>query len=170
MTRTCSRCGSAFEAERSTAKFCGKRCRQADSRQRQRDRTKTETAAALAEVVSLPTAPRSRRRKAANEPPSEPEGLSVEQRARRELGKLGDSALGQMCLQAARRLDEGRDTSAAGVASLMKRLEDMLSTAAGILAAGTAEEADEDDPIAFLEQRGHERARAWRERMAGGSG
>lgn len=167
MTRTCSRCGSAFEAERSTAQFCGQRCRQADSRQRQRDRAKADTAAALAEVVSLPT---SQRRREAPGEPSEPETLSVEARARRELGKLSDSALGQMCLQAARRLDEGRDTSAAGVASLMKRLEDMLSTAAGILAAGTAEEADEDDPIAFLEQRGHERARAWRERMAGGSG
>lgn len=169
MTRTCSRCGSAFEAERSTARFCGKRCRQADSRQRQRDRAKAEAASALAEVVSLPTTARSRRGETPQEP-SEPEVLSVESRARRELGKLSESALGQMCLQAARRLDEGRDTSAAGVASLMKRLEDMLATAAGILAAGTAEEADEDDPIAYFEQRGHERARAWHERMADGAG
>lgn len=169
MERTCSRCGAAFTAERSTARFCGVRCRQADSRQRQRERTKAEAAAAMAEVVALPTAPRSGRRKPAGEP-SESEELSVETRARRELGKLVDSALGQMCLKAARRLDEGSDTSAAGVASLMKRLEDMLATAAGILAAGSAEEADDDDPIAFLEQRGGERARTWREHLAGGTG
>ena len=166
MERTCSRCGGAFTAERSTARFCGVRCRQADSRQRQRERAKAEAAAAMAEVVALP----STRRRKSNEKPPEPEVLSVETRARRELGKLVDSALGQMCLKAARRLDEGSDTSAAGVASLMKRLEDMLATAAGILAAGSAEEADDDDPIAFLEQRGSERARAWRKHVAGGAG
>ena len=169
MERTCSRCGATFQAQRSTARFCGVRCRQADSRQRQRERAKSATAAAMAEVVALPTASRSRRRKQAEES-EDPDALSVETRARRELGKLVDSALGQMCLKAARRLDEGSDTSAAGVASLMKRLEDMLATAAGILAAGSAEEADDDDPIAFLEQRGGERARAWREHLAGGAG
>ena len=175
MERTCQRCGRAFTAQRSTARFCSKRCTDAAGKVRRREAAKRQRDADLAEVVELPAG---RRRKpkphesGAAEPaePAEPPKLSVEQRVRHELKALVDSALGQMCLQAARRLDEGRDTSAAGVASLMKRLEDMLATAAGILAAGSAEEADDDDPIAYIEQRGRERARAWHEHMAGGAG
>ena len=157
MERVCAQCGQAYAAQRSTSRYCsqvcGRKARRAQARAVRAERKASDLAATVT-PIGAPTAP-----------PAKDVPLSVEDRARRELRSLVDTALGQMCLQAARRLDEGRDTSAAGVASLMKRLEDMLATAAGILSSGTAEEADDDDPIAYLEQRGAERRRAWESRL-----
>ena len=69
-----------------------------------------------------------------------------------------DSSLGQMAVLAARQLDQGHD-GASAMASLMRRLEQMLDTLrAERVAAEAAGSMDADDPIAFLRARAEERA------------
>lgn len=84
------------------------------------------------------------------------EELSIETRTLRELGDAADTAMGQACLLIARRLDDRVDASGAAVSSLVGRLERLMESIAAAHAVEQVE-ADESNPITFLQQRAAER-------------
>lgn len=140
-TATCRQCSTPFESVRADAHYCGDACKMRAYRARRRDSAKAAT------VVNL--VDRQARKEVTGVDPAE--GL-IERYVQAELGKPGvATALGQMCLNAARQLDTGRATGSAA-ATLMKRVEAMLETA---VASQKVEEiaADADDPITWLERR-----------------
>ena len=146
ITRECDQCGTTYEAERSTSRFCSGGCRVKANR--------ASKAPGPGMVVRLPT-----RRAAKSGTTRVRVGgpLSVEKRTLEELGAAADTAMGQACLLIARRLDAGVDASGAAVSSLVGRLEKLMES---IAAATVVEqvEADDSNPITFLQQRAAERA------------
>lgn len=94
MQRSCEVCGRSFEARRSTAKYCGQRCRKRSQR--------------LGQVLKLPT--------------SEPGSVSAVEETRRllEFADLLNTPLGANLLRLAERLDDRSDTGSA-LATLSKQ-------------------------------------------------
>lgn len=128
MQRNCDVCGAAYQAQRSTSKYCSPSCR---ARKAQGARKRK------AEVVSLPAA-------------EEKDG-SVEAATRAELDAAGqvNSALGQSALALARRLDEGRDPGT-GLASMVRQLQTTLAAA---LADAQVDEDPLDELAAWRERK-----------------
>ena len=148
MVVTCVECGAEFDAIRSSATLCSARCRQRVSRRARKE------AGPQGNVVPI-GAPRKSGSKPAM-PAEVGQPLSVESRTLRELGDAADTALGQACLLIARRLDDRVDASGAAVSSLVGRLERLLESIAAAHAVEQVE-ADESNPITFLQQRAAER-------------
>lgn len=149
MVVTCVECGAEFDAIRSSATLCSARCRQRASRRARKE------AGAGANVVPITRKP------PASKPASPTtvkvgEELSIETRTLRELGDAADTAMGQACLLIARRLDDRVDASGAAVSSLVGRLERLMGSIAAAHAVEQVE-ADESNPITFLQQRAAER-------------
>lgn len=138
MQRPCAICGKPFEAERSSAKFCGPTCRKRASR-------KSEATAPppLAEVRTLPT-----RKPETPVPVTE----SLYDTCLAELGDSAGTSMGRAALLIAKRLDDGLDTSGSAVASLSKELSRLMDLARPVEVADA-----EDDPIAYLQRRADER-------------
>lgn len=101
MTRTCSSCGRPFEAERSTAKYCGPTCRKRASRR---------PSEPSGPVAALP--------------------IGLVEATRTELAAAGQesSALGQAALRLAERMCGEFDTGSA-VAALSKELRAVMAEA-----------------------------------------
>ncbi len=149
MVVTCVECGAEFDAIRSSATLCSARCRQRVSR-------RARKAGAQGNVVPIGALPR---KSAGSKPAVSAEvgqPLSIESRTLRELGDASDTALGQACLLIARRLDDRVDASGAAVSSLVGRLERLMESIAAAHAVEQVE-ADESNPITFLQQRAAER-------------
>ena len=150
----CSECGVEFEAVRSSARLCSARCRQKASR-RARGENHAEQ---RSKVVELAARKPSTRQASTAGTTDQRGALSVETRVLTELGDGSDTAMGQACLLIARRLDDRVDASGAAVSSLVGRLEKLMDA---ILSARIVEdvEADETNPVTFLQRRGEERLR-----------
>lgn len=131
-------CGTSLEGRSPRATYCSSSCRARATKQRRANR-------APATVSALPGA-------------SVVAG-AIERRVVAELSAPQlDSSLGQMAVLAARQLDGGHD-GASAMASLMRRLEQMLDTLRAERVASEAQaDADADDPFAFLARRAEERA------------
>ena len=147
MIVTCVECGSEFEGVRSSATLCSARCRQRVSRRARKAEGSQAT------VTQLPSRPAGRKPAGVQALGGE---LSIEKRTLAELGDAADTAMGQACLLIARRLDDRVDASGAAVSSLVGRLEKLLETVAAAHAVEQVE-ADESNPITFLQQRAAER-------------
>lgn len=143
MNRACERCSKEFLAQRPTAKYCGNVCRSAASKARAKEPT--------AKVLQLRTA------SAPGPVLVDPGELNIEAYVRRELGETVATAMGQMCLTAARRIDRG-DVVGSALGTVLKRLDDMLEKVAASGAIAEVE-SDESNPITILQRRAEERAR-----------
>lgn len=137
MTRTCAHCGAAFEAERTTRKYCSSSCRGKAALARRQSPAESS-------VTALPG--------------HDPRG-AIERRVALELGSQVETSLGLRALTLARRLDAGVTDSS--LRAVDTRLGELLEKAARLNTA-TAD-ADADNPITFLQQR----AEARRARAAG---
>ncbi len=134
--RACDHCGAEYVAMRTTSRYCSADCRTRASMKR-------KSGTATAKVVHLSTA--------ATSPVD-----GVESRTRQELGEKGvATALGQACLALARRIDSQVDGGSA-LASMVGRLQQSLEVAKAAVAVEQVE-ADESNPITFLQQRAAER-------------
>ena len=132
--RACDHCGAEYVAMRTTSRYCSADCRTRASMKR-------KSGTATAKVVHLSTA-------------ATVDG--VESRTRQELGEKGvATALGQACLALARRIDSQVDGGSA-LASMVGRLQQSLEVAKAAVAVEQVE-ADESNPITFLQQRAAER-------------
>jgi len=136
--RRCLDCGTSLAGRSPRAKYCSGTCRTRATKARKAGR-------ASASVSSLPGA-----------------GSALGAIERRVVAELSaaqlDSSLGQMAALAARQLDQGHD-GASAMASLMRRLEQMLETLRAERVASEAQaDVDADDPIAWLARRAEERA------------
>lgn len=132
MSKTCASCGKFFEAKRSTARFCGERCK----KRAQRGTGGNGTVVALGVVPAPP---------AAVEPPRERGPGPLESAARAELEAVGraETLAGGVVLALARRIDQaGPDDTGSGFAALTKELRASLAAAV----AG-AEQSDEVDQV-----------------------
>lgn len=119
------RCGKAFVAARSDAKYCSKRCQNKASDARRRGETGLRVVgpneappAAAPEVVAPP-------------PPKEDDRGPMEQATRAELdtGDRAGSVEGVAALVLARRIDRSALDSAAGLAGLVKELRATVAEA-----------------------------------------
>ena len=135
--RCCPQCGTSLAGRASRATYCSSTCRARATKQRKANR-QPGTVSTLPGQGSLG---------------------AIERRVVAELTAAQlDSSMGQMAALAARQLDGGHD-GASAMASLMRRLEQMLETLrAERVAAEAQTDLDADDPIAFLARRAEERA------------
>lgn len=117
MHRPCNVCGTVYEAQRSTSKYCSARCRMRVSRGVVTAPEVTERDITPVTVGDMPPV-------TVLVPPSDLEVGPVETALLAELTEVerATTALGQAALALARRVDIGRDTGA-GLASLVKQLE-----------------------------------------------
>ncbi|TIC78789.1 hypothetical protein [Nocardioides sp. GY 10127] len=99
MVVTCAQCGEKFEGKRSTAKFCGARCRQQSRRA-----APAEQAAAI-----------------------RPDRLGVVEIVATELASMGktNTVLGAQALQLAERLTSSKDTGSA-IAAVSRELDRVM--------------------------------------------
>lgn len=153
MDRACQRCSTTFVAKRSTAKYCGSKCRTLATKERKRD---------AARVVPVKPEPRKRRKKADADPPAEPQDapnpptvlLSTMAAVVAELTtfKRLHSVHGQAAVQLAMALDHPAETGSAK-AALAKQLAATMELAlAGVTVA--------KDPVDELAGRRAKRAGA----------
>lgn len=112
MERPCDICGKTYEAKRKTSKFCGDTCRARHTRATAAKAAATGTSRATAQVVVD-----------YDRPP-----LSAAVRAELEEVKRQDTALGQVALSLALRIETGMDTGSA-MASLSKEMRAALADA-----------------------------------------
>jgi len=98
MDAQCASCGGTFEAQRSSAKYCGQTCRKRGSRR--------------GEVATLP-------------PADEPVGLVAATLAELQAAGRADTALGQQALALAERVNNPRDTGSA-IAALSRELRAVM--------------------------------------------
>ncbi|MBB3041011.1 hypothetical protein [Nocardioides soli] len=105
MQKDCAQCGEVFEAKRSTAKYCGDRCRQ---------QARRKVPAAEAEAIE----------------PRLPSIVTTTQAELTRIGKL-DTVLGAQAMTLAQRMTSMKDTGSA-IAALSRELDRvMLRVAAG---------------------------------------
>lgn len=114
MTRHCAVCGKAFEAKRSTAKYCGSTCRARQSQGIKPPRPARGVDAPPAPAAVMPLVGES------------PLVASV-RRALEDAGRL-DSVLGQQALMLAGRL-AGQGDSGSAVAALSRELRAVMDAA-----------------------------------------
>lgn len=116
MRKLCAVCGTEFEAKRPAAKFCGQTCRQRAHRRPE--------AASEAKVLELPA-------ETTSESTPEISAGSVTAATAAELEAAGrlDTALGQLALTLARRIDHGASETGSGVASLARQHRETLADA-----------------------------------------
>ncbi len=135
--RVCATCGTSIAERAARTRYCSTTCRTRAKRARDANRQS-------ATVSTLPG-------------PGSLGAIEIRVVAELSAPQL-DSSLGQMAVLAARQLDGGHD-GASAMASLMRRLEQMLDTLRAERVASEAQaDADADDPFAFLARRAEERA------------
>lgn len=118
MIASCTRCGTEFDAQRPTAKYCTASCRALASREFKRAAEVGEHVAA-ANVVAM-TARRT--------PARGRRVTSIEAALVRELGAAANTSIGQQALLLARRMDAADDSGAA-LANMSKQLVILTSAA-----------------------------------------
>lgn len=133
MARSCARCGATFEAKTARAVYCSGSCRALASK---------ASRSASSNVVRLPSATGA---------------VSLAGSVRRDLGDQADSPLGLQAILLAERLDDG--VSDASLASVSKRLQEVLSAVAQAREAAAAV-GTEADPIEVLKRRAEARRAA----------
>jgi hypothetical protein len=169
--RSCEYCSADFEAKKVSARFCTASHRVAWNRAQNKAAAGTATATVLQlrpRTTAQPThdddgpaqgalpIPATRSTVPTTHTPSEPgERLSIEDHVRSELGSTCDTALGQMCLTLARRIDSGAVANSA-LSTAVARLDALLEKADQ---AGAVEEVEADDtnPITILQRRAAEK-------------
>jgi hypothetical protein len=109
--RSCDICGKIYEAKRKTSKFCGDTCRARHTRATAAKAAATGTSRTAAPVVDYERPP-----------------LSAAVRAELEDMKRHETAVGQVALSLALRIETGMDTGSA-MASLSKELRAALNEA-----------------------------------------
>ena len=109
MKRACEACGASYEAQRSTARFCSERCKK---------RAQRTSSAVIALPVASPSTEGS---------DAEP-ALVAQVRADLTAAGVLESSLGQMALDAARRVANSRDTGSS-YASLLREARTVLAEA-----------------------------------------
>lgn len=109
MTRSCDRCGTSYEATRSTSKYCGSNCRAEVSRSRKRGEVVTPFPAV---PVAAPTGG----------------AVVLATTARLDTAERLDTPLGRAAVALAERIDSGQDHGAA-VAAMVRELRATLGEA-----------------------------------------
>jgi hypothetical protein len=132
LQRTCSRCGTEFEAKTSRATYCTASCRALASRERHEKPTSN--------VFTMPGAKGSGTIRAA---------------VLAELGGQQDGVSGRQALAIADRLDAGVSDTA--WLPMSRRLDELLAQAAKLAAAAPGAEDGKPDPIEYLVERGEQR-------------
>lgn len=130
---TCAQCGEEFEAKRSTAKFCGTRCRQQSRRAMPRKRDEHQATDDAATDEGLPR-------------------ILVVTRTEVERLKKTDTVLGQQALELAARLASPKDTGSA-IAAVSRELDRVMLR----LQSGAAKA---EDQLAAARRRRDEKRRA----------
>jgi hypothetical protein len=121
--RTCEFCGDAFDAKRSTAKYCSATCRQRAKRDRAKKSAKESDA------------------------PEAPQGLVASVRRDLESAGRADTFAGQLALQLAKRLT---DPAESGISAMSKELRTVMAAAMDGVIPPSAEEPK--SPEAPLEE------------------
>lgn len=122
----CSACSKPFEAQRSTARFCGATCRKRGNRDA--SATVEQAPASLTPVAPIPA--------------KEPQLVTVTRRELEAAGKL-DSVIGQQAMRLAEKLCSGFDTGSA-TAAVSKEFRAVMAEAL----ADVAKKADDLDELA----------------------
>lgn len=141
MRVSCQHCGKAFEARRSTARFCTSSCRGKATHRRKAGGDPADEQDA--EVVQLPTAKTAAKKTPGKKKPPAPTDrdpfMAAYEDQLQAAGKL-DTYIGRQAMLLARRLAlaSGMDTGSS-VASLSKELDRLMTSAL------TAAEPDQDE-------------------------
>ena len=128
MQRSCEVCGTAFEGQRVTARYCSTKCRTRASRAG----TSKPRAVRPVEAVAPPTPPPATTAAPSAAPiPFDPDDASVTQvtvSALEAAGRL-DTPLARAAIVLARRMDNGHRETGSGLAALARQLETTLRAA-----------------------------------------